>query len=143
MPRTTFASPPVQRLLAERTVAVLSTLNPDGAPLAAAMWFVHDLERIAMVSEARTQKVRNMRRDPRVCVVVEASGGGSRCVTVQGRAAFVGDDAQACLVDALLARYPGIVERWGGRAFPADRVLFEVAPQTVFYWGQDHSATRK
>jgi general stress protein 26 len=53
-----------------------------------AMWFLHDPASLTMISEARTQKVRNLRRDPRVCVVAEAGGGGAdiRGVTVQGRA---------------------------------------------------------
>ena len=42
MPVTTFDDPRVKRVLDSRTVATLATIQPTGAPLAVAMWFVHD-----------------------------------------------------------------------------------------------------
>src|SRR5436190_1564857 len=83
----------VQRFLATKEVVVLATVRADGAPLAMPMWFLHDPERMTMISVADTQKVRNLRRDPRVCVVAESvgDGGGVRGVIVQGRASLLDD----------------------------------------------------
>ena len=64
----------IQRFLGTRAVVVLATLQADGSPLAMPMWFLHDAIEIAMISVDGTQKVRNLRRDPRVCVVAEANG---------------------------------------------------------------------
>jgi general stress protein 26 len=36
------------------------------------MWFLHDPATLTIISLADTQKVRNVRRNPRVCVVAEA-----------------------------------------------------------------------
>ena len=65
----------VQEFLATREVAVLATVRADGAPLAMPMWFLHDAAALTMISVADTQKVRNLRRDARVCVVAETGGG--------------------------------------------------------------------
>ena len=40
------------------------------------MWFLHAPATLTMISVADTQKVRNLRRDPRVSVVAEAVSGG-------------------------------------------------------------------
>ena len=138
MPSTSFGDERVQRLLRDRRVAVLTTLLADGAPLAMAMWFAADADGITMLSQDRLQKVRNLRRDPRVAVVVESdAGGGSRCVSVRGRAAFVGAGQARPFVEQLLDRYgAGLESRWGGRELPRDRVLFRVIPGKVFFWGQ-------
>ena len=44
--------------------------------LAMPMWFLHDAAALTMISVADTQKVRNLQRDARVCVVAETGGGG-------------------------------------------------------------------
>jgi PPOX class probable F420-dependent enzyme len=132
----------IQRFLATRSVAVLATLQADGAPLAMPMWFLHDAAELAMVSVEGTQKVRNLRRDPRVCVVAEAGGdpadaSGVRGVSVQGRVEFVSDAAaRRALGERFLAKYSPRVERlWGGRRMPEDRVVFRIVPARVRGWG--------
>ena len=83
----TLADPATQRFLATKEVVVLATLQADGAPLAMPMWFLHDPSAITMISVDDLQKVKNLRRDPRVCVVAEAAdANGIRGVTIQGRA---------------------------------------------------------
>jgi PPOX class probable F420-dependent enzyme len=135
----TLGEPAVQRFLATREIAVLATLQRDGAPLAMPMWFLHDPASLTMISVEGTQKVRNLRRDPRVCVVVESvsEGGAIRGVTVQGRAEFLPDGPERrALVARFLAKYDPRLERlWHGRAMPPDRVMFRIAPSHVNSWG--------
>jgi PPOX class probable F420-dependent enzyme len=131
----TLTDPAVQRFLASRDVAVLATLQADGAPLAMPMWFLHDATALTMLSVEGTQKVRNLRRDPRACVVVEASE-PIRGVSVQGRAAFLAEGPERhALVERFHARYPGLQRIWGGLAMPADRVMFRIAPARIRTWG--------
>ena len=128
----------IQRFLATKQVAVLATVQPDGAPLAMAMWFLHDPAALAMISVDGLQKVRNLRRDPRVCVVAEAGGEGSdiRGVTVNGRAVFLEDgEERRALVEAFHAKYPRLAALWGGRVMPANRVMFKIVPDWVKTWG--------
>jgi len=129
----------VQRFLATRYVVVLATVQPDGSPLAMPMWFLPDPAAITMLSVDDLPKVRNLRRDPRVCVVAEwanATGGDPKGVTVHGRAEFLADGPdRRALVDRFHARYPGLQRLWGGLAMPANRVMFRIVPARVRNWG--------
>jgi PPOX class probable F420-dependent enzyme len=128
----------IQRFLATREVVVLATIQADGAPLAMPVWFVHDRDTVTMISEAATQKVRNLRRDPRVCVVAESgSREDARAVIIGGRAEFVPESpARHTLVQALLDKYrPHLGRRWGGDAMPRDRVMFRITPAWVRTYG--------
>ncbi len=129
----------IQAFLATKEVVVLATVQPDGAPLAMAMWFLHTPEAITMISIAETQKVRNLRRDGRVCVVAEAGNRGReiRGVIVQGRAEFLPDSpARRALAERLLDKYQPHLERtWGGRSMPPNRVMFRIVPEKVQSWG--------
>jgi PPOX class probable F420-dependent enzyme len=132
--------PRVQEFLAGREVVVLAMVRADGSPLAMPMWFVHDPTAVTMVSVADTQKVHNLRRDPRVCVVAESGSGGEvRGVSVHGRAQFLSESlGRLALVERLLEKYqPHLERRWGGRAMPSDRVMFSIVPSRVISWGLD------
>ena len=138
MPAFTLDDPRVRRILDTREVAILATVQPDGAPLAVAMWYVPVEDSLVMISVDGLRKVKNMRRDPRVSVVVEVKlGGASACVTLQGRSEFVDDPQQRRpLVEALFRKYESALRgRWSGREMPDDRVLFRIVPSRIFYWG--------
>ena len=129
----------IQRFLDTKEVVVLATVAADGAPVAMAMWCLHDARGLTMISVASTQKVRNLRRDPRVCVVAESVGpaGDIRGVVVRGRAEFLADTPERReLTERFLRRYHPRLERlWGGSAMPPDRVMFRIAPAHVRSWG--------
>jgi PPOX class probable F420-dependent enzyme len=128
----------IQQFLGARDVVVLATIQDDGAPLATPMWFLHDAAGLIMISVADTQKVRNLRRDPRVCVVAEGGTSGDvRGVSVRGRAEFRSDGPERrALAERFLEKYrPHLERRWGGRTMPADRVMFRVVPSRVWSWG--------
>ena len=134
----TLADAPVQRFLATKQIALLATVRADGAPLAMPMWFLHDAATLTMISVEGTQKVRNLRRDPRVCVVAEAGGGGEdiRGVTVLGRAEFLADGPERrALAERFHEKYPRLASLWGSRAMPANRVMFRIVPERVKSWG--------
>ena len=128
----------IQAFLATKEVAVLATVQADGSPLAMAMWFLHAPASLAMISVADTQKVRNLRRDPRVSVVAEAvmAGGEIRGVAVQGRAEFLPDGPERhVLIDRFHEKYRGLQRLWNGKAMPANRVMFTIVPSRVRRWG--------
>jgi PPOX class probable F420-dependent enzyme len=127
----------VQEFLATREVAVLATVRADGAPLAMPMWFLHDAAALTMISVADTQKVRNLQRDARVCVVAEAGGGDEiRGVTVLGRAEFLADGPERrALVERFHRKYSRLERLWNGKAMPVNRVMFRIVPSRVRSWG--------
>ena len=133
-----LGDPSIQTFLATREIAVLATLQPDGAPLAMPMWFAHDVRAITMISVDGLQKVTNLRRDPRVSVVMESHDSkGIRGVAIQGRAEFLPDTPERqALVNALLTKYTGRLEKiWTGTTMPPNRVLFRINPEKVRAWG--------
>ncbi|MFL5418649.1 MAG: pyridoxamine 5'-phosphate oxidase family protein [Myxococcales bacterium] len=133
-----LADPKIQRFLDTKEIVVLATTNADGAPLAMAMWFLHDPAALTMISVANLQKVRNLRRDPRVSVVAEAGGAGKPIcgVAVEGRAEFLADGPERrALVERFHRKYAELKGYWGGHDMPADRVMFRIVPARVRDWG--------
>ncbi len=134
----TFDDPRCQQFLASKDVVVLATVGPDGAPLAMPMWFLHDASTLTLISVDETQKVRNLRRDPRLFIVGESGTRGDvRGVAIRGRAEFLADGPERrALADRWLKKYDPHAERlWGGRAMPRNRVMFRITPERVHAWG--------
>jgi nitroimidazol reductase NimA-like FMN-containing flavoprotein (pyridoxamine 5'-phosphate oxidase superfamily) len=134
-----FADPTIQGFLASKDVVVLATVHKNGAPLAMPMWFWADTAQLYMLSVDATQKVRNLRRDGRVCVVAESGTRGAeiRGVTVQGHVEFLErPEVYEPIVAQLLRKYdPHLAALWGGTAKPANRVIFRIVPDKVHSWG--------
>ena len=84
--------------LAPSRAAVLSTLGKDGFPHTVAMWFVpaQDDGNLRMWAYRKSQKIRNLERDPRCSVMVEEGDTYDtlKGVLVQGRAQLVEDPAK-------------------------------------------------
>jgi PPOX class probable F420-dependent enzyme len=134
----TFDDPRIQRYLASKEIVVLATINADGAPLLTPMWFLHDPSSLTLITVENTQKVRNLRRDPRLSIVAESGTRGDiRGVTVRGRAEFLPDSTERrALATRLLDKYrPNLERLWGGPAMPSNRVMLRVAPEHVHAWG--------
>jgi PPOX class probable F420-dependent enzyme len=79
----------------------LVTINPDGSPQVSAVWIGLDGEEIVAAHLMGGQKVRNIGRDPRVALSVEAEGaspiGLSNYLIVHGTARLVAGGAPALL----------------------------------------------
>lgn len=92
----------VGAFLAGRHTATLCTLNRDGSVHAVAMWYGFLDGRMALQTKARSQKARNLARDPRLTCLVEAGEryGELRGVELVGRAVFVDDAEQVFAVGA-------------------------------------------
>ena len=61
----------VRRLLDEERIVVVSSLGPRGWPHSMPMWFVVRDGDLWVWTYAKSQKVRNLERDPRASVLVE------------------------------------------------------------------------
>jgi PPOX class probable F420-dependent enzyme len=70
---TVRLSAAARRLLESDALAHVVTLNPDGSPQVAVVWVgLEGEEIVAGHLDVRQQKVRNVRRDPRVAVSIES-----------------------------------------------------------------------
>jgi PPOX class probable F420-dependent enzyme len=91
-----------------RTLQVAS-LHPDGRPHLVPMWYVVEEGRVVFRSFARSQKIRNLQRDPRLTVVVEQGLAYAELqgVMIQGRARLIADPVYVlALYGRLAAKYP-------------------------------------
>jgi PPOX class probable F420-dependent enzyme len=128
---------------AEKTLQVAS-INSDGTPHLVAMWFARHDGAIAFWTYAKSQKVVNLRRDPRLTVMVESGDKYEELkgVTIYGRARIVEDlDEVFAFGDNVYERYWGPIDndlvREGVRAMGRKRVVVVVDPVNTISW--DHS----
>lgn len=130
-------------LAASRSLNV-ATLDATGAPHLTTLWFTREVDgTILFETYGASQKVVNLRRDPRIAVLCEAgeSYDQLRGVSIQGRAGIVESEPR---LSALMARlvahhHPGLDgERLAATvaAMVRKRVVVIVHPQKVISW--DH-----
>ncbi|TFE56379.1 pyridoxamine 5'-phosphate oxidase family protein [Streptomyces sp. ICN441] len=79
-------------LSGQRTCRV-ATVSPQGAPHVSALWFAWDGTSLWLYSITRSRRWSELRRDPRIAVVVDAGEeyGELRGVELSGTAVFVGE----------------------------------------------------
>lgn len=77
----------------QQRVANMATLGPDGTPHLVAMWYAVLDGDIWFETKARSQKVVNLRRDPRITCLMEAGHTYDqlRGVSIEGRGEIVED----------------------------------------------------
>src|SRR5579862_4076464 len=83
----------VQVFLAEERTCTMCTVHPDGSIHAVAMWYALLDGVVTVETKAKSQKIQNLRRDPRITFLVEAGHSYEelRGVEVVGRAKIVED----------------------------------------------------
>lgn len=94
-------------LLEKKGFAYVSTIQPDGSPQASVVWFGWDGEHLLISSKEQRQKLRNLRRDPRLSVVISDPDNPYRYLELRGRVERIEPDPQAELADELSYRYTG------------------------------------
>ena len=119
-------------LLRRPSPCFLATLMPDGSPQMTQTWVDTDGRHVLVNTVDGHQKVRNMRRDPRVAVNVADPDDPSRYYEVRGRVVEVTEDGAREHIDELSQRYMGRPYPWfGGR--DQVRLLVRIAPEKVTF----------
>jgi PPOX class probable F420-dependent enzyme len=131
----------VSTYLASAKTAVLVTIGPDGVGDPVGMWFVMDGDDLVMRTYAKSQKVRNLERDPRVSVLVEDGETYQtlRGVQLTGQITLSRDvDAVLDVVAGLAAKYDGVtdLDRESLRDYAAKQTVLRLRPEQVVSW--DH-----
>jgi PPOX class probable F420-dependent enzyme len=102
----------VAAFIAEQRTASLATIGPDGQPHLVAMWYGIVAGCIAFETVAKSQKVRNLRRDPRASVLIE-SGESYRTlqgISIEGAVEVVDDPSRSeywATAQSVYERYTG------------------------------------
>ena len=130
----------VRRFLeADGRFATVATIDPDGTPHQAVLWFLVTDEGLILNSREGRRWPNNLERDPRAALTVED---GYDYVTMKGRAEVIGDAARGQAdIAAMARRYktPEDAEQMIERTFrPQRRVSFLLRPRLVTaHWDQD------
>ncbi|MCU1641056.1 MAG: class F420-dependent oxidoreductase [Nocardia sp.] len=133
----------IAEFLQRSRIATLATLGPAGTPHLTAMWYGLINGEIWFETKAKSQKAVNLRRDPRVTVLVEAGDTYDqlRGLSIEGRAEIIEADP-----DALLQVGISVWERYTGpyseemKPFVDQmlnkRIAIRIVPERVRSW--DH-----
>lgn len=108
--------PKLVDLLRRPSPCFVATSMPDGSPQLTQTWVDTDGEHILVNTVQTHQKVRNLRRDPRIAVNVCDPDHVSRYLAVRGRVIEMTTEGAAAHIDELSHRYTGQpYPWWGGR----------------------------
>jgi PPOX class probable F420-dependent enzyme len=105
-PATTFLTipPDVRTFLDDIRFATIATVDADGAPRQAVIWYTLDEDEIVLNSAVGRRWPSNLLRDPRVAFSVVDAGDGYRWVGLTGTVVVVEDQATAQADIAAMAR---------------------------------------
>ena len=115
----------------ERKKAALATIDRDGYPHVVAMNYFAQDGAFYMTSYGKAQKVVNIRRNPRVALMIEAGDEYAelRGVMIRGRCEILEDE------DSVRAAFEGRAGA-GAVASAPKRVVLKIVPEKVISW--DH-----
>jgi PPOX class probable F420-dependent enzyme len=127
----------IRAFLADERYATIATVDADGAPHQAAVWYTVDGDEIIVNSALGRRWPTNLLRDRRVSLAIIDAADGYRWVGVTGTVRAVTDRAitQADIA-GMARRYPnegpGDIERTIDRFERQERVSFRISP-TAFH----------
>jgi len=131
------------RFVEERKSLQVATLGKDGAPHLTTLWFAVVDGDIVFETFTKSQKIVNLRRDPRIAVLLEAgeSYGELRGVSINGRAELHSDPetVHPYALAVMRRNQPGIPEDKldaAARVMAAKRTAVVVKPGKIVSW--DH-----
>jgi PPOX class probable F420-dependent enzyme len=103
---------------------------PDGSPQTTETWVDTDGVHVVINTVQTHQKMRNIRRDPRVSVAVCDATDPSRYFSVRGHVTNIATEGGAEHIDLLAQRYTGGPYSWyGGR--DQVRVILTILADTI------------
>ena len=118
------------RLAKGKNLATVVTIMPDGQPQAQLTWVDHDGEHVLVNTEPVRQRSRNLRRDPRVTVLIHSTDEAYDWAEVRGRVVeTIGGDQARAHIDELSRRYMGT--DYGRPIGPDGRIILVIEPDKV------------
>jgi hypothetical protein len=118
----------------------VATVSPDGAPHVSALWFVWDGVSLWLYSLTRSRRWADLRKDPRVAVVVDAGEeyGELRGAELSGVVEFVGEIPRTGEPCAELERVEGLFAHkyFGLDSLPHDHrhAWIRLTPDAAVSW---------
>lgn len=121
--------PDVIDLLRAPSICYLATTMPDGSPQVTQVWVDTDGTDVLINTVEGHQKLRNIRRDPRVALTVSDPARPTAYVQIRGDVHEITTEGAREHIDELSQKYLG-------KPYPAfggggERVLLRIAPRRV------------
>jgi PPOX class probable F420-dependent enzyme len=121
-------------VLEEPALAHLVTLEPDGSPQVSVVWVGVDGDELVAAHLPERRKIRNIRRDPRVALSVEAGThnelGLVQYIVIHGRAR-VTEGGAAELLQELARTYLGPDVKFPPMADPPPGYITHITPERI------------
>jgi PPOX class probable F420-dependent enzyme len=120
----------VVRLAKGKNLATVVTLMPDGQPQALPTWVDTDGENLLVNTEPQRQRSKNVRRDPRITLLINSAENPWDWAEVRGHVIGVVDGQEARdHIDEMSRKYMGT--DYGNPIGPHGRVILKIAPDKV------------
>ncbi|MFJ7326234.1 MULTISPECIES: PPOX class F420-dependent oxidoreductase [Streptomyces] len=103
---TAALSTELKNLLDTPVFVNIATIQPDGSPQVSPVWVKRDGDDLLISTTAGRRKEANLRRDPRVTVVVQPADNPYTYAEIRGRAELTTEGGQE-LIDELSVKYTG------------------------------------
>ncbi|GAA3141626.1 hypothetical protein GCM10010521_30280 [Streptomyces rameus] len=122
----------VKSLLDDKVFIVVGTIQPDGSPQMSPVWVKRDGDDVLFSTTMGRRKEKNLRRDPRVTVVVMNPEQPYEYAEIRGTAELT-TEGGAELIDELSRKYTGkdYADFNPASAQDAQRVVVRIRPQKV------------
>ncbi|MFH8630341.1 PPOX class F420-dependent oxidoreductase [Streptomyces lydicus] len=129
---TATLSDDLKKLLDTPVFVIVTTIQPDGSPQASPVWVKRDGDDLLISTTVGRRKERNIRRDPRVSVVVQPSDSPYTYAEVRGTATLTTEGGPE-LIDELSRKYTGkpYAEFNPEAGKDAERVVVRITPRKV------------
>ncbi|MFF8374473.1 PPOX class F420-dependent oxidoreductase [Streptomyces lydicus] len=129
---TATLSDDLKKLLDTPVFVIVTTIQPDGSPQASPVWVKRDGDDLLISTTVGRRKERNIRRDPRVSVVVQPADSPYTYAEVRGTATLTTEGGQE-LIDELSRKYTGkpYAEFNPESGKDAERVVVRITPRKV------------
>ncbi|MEI6623029.1 MAG: PPOX class F420-dependent oxidoreductase [Actinomycetes bacterium] len=114
--------------------ATVATINPDGQPQLSVVWVKTDGEDILFSTTIGRLKEKNLRRDPRVTILVNPPANPYTYVEVRGTAEITEHGGRE-LIDELAGKYMGIDRYTFDDGTDNVRVVVRIKPLRVVTMG--------
>ncbi|HET6636957.1 MAG TPA: PPOX class F420-dependent oxidoreductase [Streptomyces sp.] len=122
----------LKQLLDSKVFVNVATIQPDGSPQVSPVWVKRDGHDVLISTTVDRRKTLNLKRDPRVTVVVQPADAPYTYAEIRGTATLSTEGGQE-LIDELSRKYTGkdYAEFNPQAGQDAERVVVRITPRKV------------
>jgi PPOX class probable F420-dependent enzyme len=117
-------------LFGKKSFANVATIMKDGSPQVTPVWVDYDGDYILINTSRGRQKMKNIKRDPRVALSVQDPDNPYRKLLVRGRVVEETEQGADEHIDKLATKYTG-ADTYQNRTPGMVRVILKVKPEHV------------